>query len=169
MVLRQPKEPINDAESGEIIVSLNMTDFDFEKKLMQEHFNENYVESHKYPKSIFKGKISSNEVIDYGKNGVYKVEVSGSMTIHGVTRDVKADGTIEVSAPGISASSTFMLNPEDYKIKIPKIVRNNIANSNNTNDETPRKKINILRESASLNVNTDKTYIFFIISPLLHL
>ena len=119
---------IIDAETGEIIVSLTMTDFDFQKKLMEEHFNENYVESDKFPKSSFKGIITNNVAVDYGKKGQYKVTVKGDMTIHGVTREVTADGTIDVSVSGITAKATFLLNPEDYDISIPKVVRNKIAN-----------------------------------------
>lgn len=119
---------IIDTESGEIIISLTMTAFDFKKKLMQEHFNENYVESNKFPKSSFKGKITNNDEVNYQKKGQYKVTVKGDMTIHGVTREVVSEGTIDVTADGIEAKTKFMLNPEDYEISIPKVVRNKIAN-----------------------------------------
>ncbi len=119
---------IINSETGEVIISLTMINFDFEKKLMQEHFNENYVESEKYPKSGFKGSITNNDEVDYGKKGTYKVTVKGDMTIHGVTNTLSTEGTIEVVKGGIVAKTTFKLNPEDYDIKIPKIVRNKIAN-----------------------------------------
>jgi len=119
---------INSA-TGEVVISLTMTNFDFEKKLMEEHFNENYVESEKYPKSGFKGSITNNDAVDYSKQGTYKVTVKGDMTIHGVTNEITTDGSIEVIKGGIVAKTAFKLNPEDYDIKIPKMVRNKIANN----------------------------------------
>ena len=120
---------IINSETGEVVISLTMTNFDFEKKLMEEHFNENYVESEKYPKSGFKGSITNNDAVDYSKKGTYKVTVKGDMTIHGVTNEISTEGTIEVIKGGIVAKTTFKLNPEDYDIKIPKMVRNKIANN----------------------------------------
>jgi polyisoprenoid-binding protein YceI len=104
-----------------------MNEFQFEKKLMQEHFNENYVESEKYPKATFSGHILNNGEVDYQTPGEYQAQVVGEMTIHGVTREVSTEGTIEVTRNTIKARTKFMLNPEEYDIKIPKVVRNNIA------------------------------------------
>jgi polyisoprenoid-binding protein YceI len=118
---------IINSTNGEVVITLKMTDFKFEKKLMQEHFNENYVESEKFPKATFKGFITDNEKVDYSTKGVYEVSVSGDMTIHGVTNEVSSKGTIEVIKNGIIAKTKFMLNPENYDIKIPKVVRKNIA------------------------------------------
>lgn len=116
-----------DAEKGEIAVIVIMSEFQFEKKLMQEHFNENYVESEKYPKAVFNGSIENNDSVDYGTLGIYPVTVLGELTIHGVTRSLSATGTLEVTANGIVARTSFLLNPEDYEIKIPRVVRDNIA------------------------------------------
>jgi len=116
-----------DSENGEVAIIVIMSEFQFEKKLMQEHFNENYVESEKYPKATFSGRISNNGEVDYQTPGEYEVRVEGEMTIHGVTREISADGTVEVERDGITARTKFMLNPEDYDIKIPRVVRNNIA------------------------------------------
>jgi len=118
---------IIDAVTGEIFASVRMTAFHFEKALMEEHFNENYVESEKYPRAVFKGKILNHDAVNYKSKGNYPVNVEGEMTIHGETRKVVTDGTIEVSAEDIIAKTKFLLNPEDYEIKIPKVVRNNIA------------------------------------------
>lgn len=120
---------IINSETGEFVINLIMTKFEFEKKLMQEHFNENYVESEKYPKASFKGYITDNDKVDYSKKGIYNVNVSGDMTIHGVTNKVSSEGTIEVTGSGLTAKTKFLLNPEDYKIKIPKVVRDKIANN----------------------------------------
>lgn len=117
------------AATGEVVIIVKMTDFQFKKKLMQEHFNENYVESEKFPKATFNGSITNNADVDYSEPGTYEVRVTGDMTIHGTTQVVTEEGTVEVTGTGITARTTFRLNPEDYKIKIPKVVRKNIAES----------------------------------------
>jgi len=116
-----------DAEKGEVAVIVMMREFQFEKKLMQEHFNENFVESEKYPKAFFNGSIENNDSVDYRSPGIYPVMVLGELTIHGVTRSLNTKGTLEVKANGIVAHTSFRLNPEDYEIKIPRVVRDNIA------------------------------------------
>jgi hypothetical protein len=116
-----------DGKSGEVAIVVMMTGFQFAKKLMEEHFNENYVESEKYPKSIFNGRITNNETVDYSTTGTYKVHVKGEMTIHGKTNPLETEGTVEVTQDGIVARTKFLLNPEDYDILIPGVVRNNIA------------------------------------------
>ena len=118
-----------DTKSGAVQFSVQMKGFEFEKKLMQEHFNENYVESDKYPKADFKGSISNNSSVNYTKDGSYNVTVKGKLTIHGVTKDVTAPGTIKVSAGKIDASSTFNILLADYKISIPSVVKDKISNS----------------------------------------
>ena len=118
-----------DAASGEVAVIVKMTEFKFEKKLMREHFNENYVESEKFPKAIFNGSITNNTDVDYTKPGTYEVHMAGNLTIHGKTNRISADGSIQVTGRGITARTKFILNPEDYGIKIPKVVRKNIAES----------------------------------------
>ncbi|MDA3823713.1 MAG: YceI family protein [Bacteroidales bacterium] len=115
--------------TGEVVINITMTKFEFEKKLMQEHFNENYVESELYPKASFKGFITNNDNVNYSKKGVYQVNVAGDMTIHGVTNKVSSEGTLEVTASGLTAKTKFLLNPEVYEIEIPKIVREKIANN----------------------------------------
>lgn len=94
---------------------------------MQEHFNENYMESNTYPKSVFKGKVTDISSVDVKKDGVYTVNVKGDLTIHGVTKSVEVPGTIEVSGENLKAETQFMVTPEDYDIKIPGMVRDNIA------------------------------------------
>jgi hypothetical protein len=117
-----------DAASGEVAIIVTMTKFKLKKKLMQEHFNENYVESEKYPQARFNGQILNNSEVDYFTRGEYPVRVEGDMTIHGVSKNVSVEGSIEVTEKGgIIARTKFMLNPEDYNIRIPRIVRNNIA------------------------------------------
>ena len=116
-----------DGASGEVAIIVKMTGFQFEKKLMQEHFNENYVESEKYPKSTFNGRITDNDRVDYTKNGSYPVSVSGTLTLHGVSNEITEQGQVEVTDNGIVARTKFIVKPADYDIKIPRVVRNNIA------------------------------------------
>jgi polyisoprenoid-binding protein YceI len=116
-----------DADNGEVAIIVLMTAFEFEKKKMQEHFNENYVESEKFPKATFRGAIVNNGDVDYSTRAVYEVDIEGEMTIHGISKQITAKGSIEVLADGILAKTKFLLNPEDYGIKIPKVVRKNIA------------------------------------------
>ncbi|MBX2973519.1 MAG: YceI family protein [Flavobacteriales bacterium] len=117
-----------DATSGAIEFSALIRAFEFEKALMQEHFNENYMESSTHPKAGFKGKVEGITADDLKKPGTYPVEVSGDLTIHGVTKPVTTKGTMTVEAGGtIKAKSEFNVKPEDHGIAIPGVVRKNIA------------------------------------------
>jgi len=116
-----------DVTTGDIVFQLLIRSFHFEKAVMEEHFNENYLESDKFPKSTFSGKITNLNGIDFSKNGKYDAQVEGDLTIHGVTRKVSANGQIVVDGDGINASAKFNITPEDFNIAIPTIVRNNIA------------------------------------------
>jgi len=116
-----------DISTGEIVFQVLIKSFKFAKALMEEHFNENYLESEKFPKSTFKGKITNLAAVDFSKPGQYEVIVEGDLNIHDVTNKVSVMGSIEVIPGGINANSKFNVVPEDYKIKIPAIVRENIA------------------------------------------
>lgn len=118
---------IIDSENGAVAIIVPMNEFQFEKKLMQEHFNETYVESHEYPKATFSGKIENNKQVNYQQPATYQVRVTGEMTIHGVSRNLAVEGTIEIRQDGLKANTLFLLNPEDYGIRIPRVVRKNIA------------------------------------------
>ena len=118
---------ILDSESGALALSVLIKGFEFEKALMQEHFNENYLESHKFPKSTFKGKIVNLDDVNFKDNGKYDVEVQGELTIHGETNTVSSAGILEVADNTINATASFPVTVNDYKIKIPKTVIDNIA------------------------------------------
>jgi hypothetical protein len=118
-----------DSKSGALQFSVLMKGFEFEKALMQQHFNENYVESDKYPKSEFKGKITNNSEINYTRDGSYPVKVSGQLTIHGVTKSISTTGTIKINGGKIDATSTFNVLLSDYNIKIPSIVKDKLSNT----------------------------------------
>ncbi len=116
-----------DAESGDFVFKVLMKSFEFEKALMEEHFNENYVESDKFPNSTFKGKIVNIKDLDLTKPGEYEAVVEGELTIHGVTHKIRTKGTLKSSGDQIEGHSVFMVKPDDYQIKIPNTVINNIA------------------------------------------
>ncbi|MGD0756147.1 MAG: YceI family protein [Bacteroidales bacterium] len=118
---------ILDTSTGEMVFQALIKSFHFDRALLEEHFNENYMESDKLPKSSFKGKITNFSLVDFSKNGTYNVTVEGDLTIHDVTNKVSVKGTVEVVTGGINASSKFEIVPEDYKINIPGIVRDKIS------------------------------------------
>ncbi|MBS1741948.1 MAG: YceI family protein [Bacteroidetes bacterium] len=112
---------------GEIQFSVLIKSFHFQKSLMEEHFNENYMESDKFPKSTFKGGIADFSKYDLSKNGSYTVAVSGNLTIHGVTKKVVTNGTLQVNTGKITVQAKFPVRLADYNITIPKLVKDNIA------------------------------------------
>ncbi len=116
-----------DSKTGNMQFSVLMKAFEFEKALMQEHFNENYIESHKYPKAEFKGQIINNSDINYSKDGTYKANVKGKLTIHGETRDVETTGILVVKNGKVDADAEFNIELADYKVEIPKVVKDNIS------------------------------------------
>ena len=120
---------ILDISTGELVFQALIKSFHFERALMEEHFNENYMESDKIPKADFKGKIANLASVDFKKNGVYDVTVEGDLKIHDVTNKISVKGTVEIFAGGINANSKFNVVPEDYKINIPGVVREKIAKS----------------------------------------
>jgi len=113
-----------DAASGELVFVVPIKDFQFEKRLMREHFNEKYMETHKFPKASFKGKMTGYEV---AKAGAQEVTVAGALTIHGVTRDIRVKGSVQFSGGKLNASSKFMVKLADYNISVPQLVWQNVA------------------------------------------
>lgn len=120
-----------DTKTGVIQFAVLLKGFEFEKALMEEHFNENYVESDKYPRSEFRGNIVNNKDINYSKDGVYPAKVKGQLSIHGQTHEVLADGKITIKGGKIVANSDFKILLSDYKVEIPKIVADKISNNVN--------------------------------------
>ncbi|MBL7740037.1 MAG: YceI family protein [Chitinophagaceae bacterium] len=116
-----------DTKTGNMQFALLMKGFEFEKALMQEHFNENYAESHKFPKAEFKGQVINNNEISYTKDGNYTAKVKGKLTIHGETKEVETQGTITVKGGRIETDAVFHVTLADYKIEIPALVKDNIS------------------------------------------
>lgn len=112
-------------EKKDLAFVIQNVSFQFPNKLMQEHFNEKYMESEKYPLSQFRGTVQEN--IDLKVNGEYKVTVKGKLTIHGVEQERTISGTITVSEGKLELTSNFKVKNSDHKIEIPKLVVAKIA------------------------------------------
>jgi len=118
-----------DAATGNVAFQIPVKSFHFENALMQEHFNENYMESDKFPTATFKGKITNPGSVSFGKDGTYNVTAAGQLTIHGVTHDVSSPGIITIKAGQVTAYSKFKVKTADYGIKIPGIAAGKVAES----------------------------------------
>jgi polyisoprenoid-binding protein YceI len=114
-----------DPASHHLAFAVLLKGFIFPKELMQTHFNENYVESDKYPKATFSGTCSGD--MDLNKDGTYQIVVKGELNLHGVTKALETTGQLEVKNGKIVGSSAFKIKPEDYQITIPSVVREKIA------------------------------------------
>jgi polyisoprenoid-binding protein YceI len=114
-----------DAGRKNIAFAVLLKGFVFTKELMQEHFNENYVESDKYPKATFSGAYTGDVPLD--KDGVYRVVVKGNLTLHNVTRPIEEPATLEVKGGRLLGKTEFNIRPEDFQISIPSLVRDKIA------------------------------------------
>lgn len=109
----------------ELLVRVPINQFEFQNKLMQQHFNEKYLESDKYPYATFKGKITAG--IDFSKNGVYEVSATGILSLHGVEQKRTITGKLTVAPEGVKVDTRFSVALADHKIAIPKLVFNKIA------------------------------------------
>ncbi len=116
-----------DIKTGEVVFSVFIKDFKFKLALAEEHFNENYMYSEKFPQSRFKGKITNINSIDLTKDGIYIVGVEGQLTIKDRTNSVAAKGTLTVKDGKIEARSEFSVQLKDYNIEVPKIVDDKVA------------------------------------------
>ncbi|MGF7231757.1 YceI family protein [Arachidicoccus sp.] len=114
-----------DEATKQIALNLLIKGFLFDKQLMQDHFNEEVIESDKYPKANFIGKITDN--IDLSKPGKYHVRISGQLSMNGITKPLYTEADIEISAGKLKAACNFKIPFEDYNIKIPSVLRNNIS------------------------------------------
>jgi len=119
---------IFDKTTGEIAVLALVKGFRFKVPLMEEHFNENYIESDKFPKATFKGKVIN---FDASKltSGKASFDVEGDLTLHGVTKKVKTKINFTTSGEKLIANANFKVKPSDYNIKIPSVVKSKIAES----------------------------------------
>ena len=115
-------------ETGEVVVIVLMKAFDFTLALAEDHFNEDYVESDIYPKAKFVGKIINISEIDFNKKDIYNVIVKGILFIHGKEQEIEKEVQIQVSEDNsFIAICDFTIFLDDYNIKIPKMVKNRVA------------------------------------------
>jgi polyisoprenoid-binding protein YceI len=113
--------------TGEIVFKVPVKSFEFKQALMQDHFNENYMESDKFPQASFKGKILNMDKIDLKKDGKQTVDVEGDLTIHGVTKKISTKATLEIKGDKITASTTFPVTLKDFNIVIPNMAKEKLA------------------------------------------
>ncbi len=118
---------VYNATTGELVFSVSINTFKFKKSLMQEHFNSDYMESDKYPKATFRGKIK--EHIDVTQNGSYPITAVGELDVHGVKQNRTIPGSIKISNGIITMTAGYVVKCVDHHIDIPKIVFHNIAES----------------------------------------
>ncbi len=109
-------------KTGEMAFTLLVKSFTFKRALMEEHFNENYMESTKFPKASFKGKITAIPAINIASNGTFNVQTEGELTIHGITQKITAPAKLTVNGGKITGVSSFKIDLSNYKIVIPGVV-----------------------------------------------
>lgn len=118
-----------DGTTGAFQFAVQMKGFAFEKALMQQHFNENYVESDKFPRATFKGTLTDKAAVQYTQDGNYPVVVKGSLMLHGITREIQVPGTLQVTGGKLLGTATFALQLSDYNIAIPALVKDKVSNT----------------------------------------
>ncbi|MDX2171617.1 MAG: YceI family protein [Bacteroidota bacterium] len=111
--------------TNDIQIRISVQNFKFKNALMEDQFNENYLETEKYPNAVFQGTI--NEKVDYSKDGETKVTVTGKMEIHGVTKDQTYEGILKKSSNEVTITSNFKVKLNDFNIKIPSLYVKNIS------------------------------------------
>ncbi len=104
------------ADNGQLTFSLLMKSFRFKFAEMQDHFNDQYLESNKYPRADFKGTIVNLAAVDFAKDGSYKISVKGDLVMHGVTKNVTVNGTLAVKGGKPSVSAQFSILMKDFKV-----------------------------------------------------
>lgn len=118
-------------KTGGITCWVNIKNFQFERSMMEEHFNENYMESHRYPKATFKGIIEKFDLNNINSTA-NQYKIRGKITMHGKSKRIIVIGTIKKVDQGIELISNFPLNTDDFKIEIPFIIRCKISKNVNT-------------------------------------
>lgn len=120
-------KPVFNSKTGDFALKAQQNAFVFKSAFMQEHYNENYVESEKFPYATFKGKVK--ESIDYSKDGAHNVTIVGTLDIHGVELPRVINGTIIIKGGVITMESKFDIKVTDHKIKVPSLYVAKIAES----------------------------------------
>ena len=116
-----------DLGAGRMAFTLPIKGFVFKRTLMQEHFNENYLESDKYPKATFTGTLVNFDATTLAAAGAHSVLVEGDLTLHGVTHRIQAPGKLELKGSQLLVTAVFPVAPADYNVEVPFLVRDHIA------------------------------------------
>jgi polyisoprenoid-binding protein YceI len=116
-----------DKSNGRLEMAVLIKGFYFERALMQEHFNENYMESSKFPKANFKGALTDLSAVNFAADGTYNANVSGQLTIHGVTQTVSTPVQFIIAGGAVSATCNFSVTLKDYGIEIPSLVSDKVG------------------------------------------
>ena len=123
------------AKTGELAFTVLVKSFHFRRTLMEEHFNEVYMQSNKFPRATFSGKVVNVATLNLTKDGDYPVNVEGDLSIHGVTKKISIPGTIGVNQGKISSKTKFRVLVADYDISIPSVVADKFAKDVEVNVE----------------------------------
>ncbi len=102
--------------NGKLSFIMLMKDFSFEMDLMQKHFNEEYVESDKFPRGLFNGQITNIKSVNFTKDGTYPIIVKGNMQVHGVNKAIETKGVIVITKGLPKATATFTVSLKDFGI-----------------------------------------------------
>lgn len=113
-------------DTGDIAALLFMKSFHFKVALMEEHFNENYMDSDKFPKATFKGSLEDFNISDLSATAK-EYKLSGTLTVRGKAKDIKTTAMISKDGDKVILTSFFTVKPQDFDIEIPSIVREKIA------------------------------------------
>jgi polyisoprenoid-binding protein YceI len=124
--INKSTKPILNTANNEVAIKITIKGFVFDDKLMEEHFNEKYLESDKYPYAIFKGKINE-EIEDYKKDGTHNVTITGKLNLHGVEKEITINAVATIKDRIINFDTKFFIALKDYNIEIPTLVAQNIA------------------------------------------
>lgn len=130
-----------DTSTGQIEFAALMKGFEFKRSLMQDHFNENYVESEKFPKAVFKGEVLNISDINFSKDGTYPVKVKGALELHGVKKEIETPAIFTVSTGAISAVCDFIITSADFNIEIPGAVADKVSPTVNVHVSCSYKKL----------------------------
>jgi hypothetical protein len=124
--INKSTKPILNTANNEIAIKITIKGFVFDDKLMEEHFNEKYLESDKYPYAVFKGKINE-KIDDFKKEGIHNVTVTGKLNMHGVEKEITVNAIATIKDQIVAFETKFIITIKDYNIEVPKLVMANIG------------------------------------------
>ena len=124
--INKATKPILNTATGDVAIKITIKGFVFDDKLMEEHFNEKYLESDKFPYATFTGKINE-KIADYKKDGTYNVTVTGKLNMHGVEKEITIKAIATIKDEIITFETKFFIKIKDYNIEVPTLVMKNIA------------------------------------------